>query len=250
MPRDKARAKEYQAEYRARNKERLKEYYADYSARNKERLKKKRAEYYALNKERLNEEGVKYRDRNKERLKEYYSHNKERKGEYLAEYRARNKERLREKNAEYKARTKERLMEKQAEYRARNKERLKERDAEYRARPLQRLKMRIRDRLRNLKRCGRSNLDVSEPERFIGCTWEQMLEHLGGDIPSGYELDHIIPLCKYDLNNPEDLHNAFNYRNTQLLSSPVHRKKGTKLPDESVLLQLQDLWPAEWKVGM
>ena len=101
-----------------------------------------------------------------------------------------------------------------------------------------------------MKRRGQINVDVGKVENYIGCTWEQMLEHLGGDIPSGYELDHIIPLCKYDLNNPEDLHNAFNYRNTQLLSSPVHRKKGTKLPDESVLLQLQDLWPAEWKVGM
>ena len=93
-------------------------------------------------------------------------------------------------------------------------------------------------------------MDVGKVENYIGCTWEQMLEHLGGVLPPGYDLDQIIPLCKYVLNNPEDLHCAFNYRNTQLMSSPDHRKKGTKLPDESVLLQLQDLWPVEWKLGV
>ena len=269
MPRDKARAKEYHAEYRARNKERLREKNAEYRARNKERLKEKHAEYYARNKAQFKEKRVEYNARNKERIREknaeYRASNKERRREYLANYRARNEERLKEKRAEYYARNKEKFKEINAEYRARNKEQrkqynaeyyarnkaqVKEYNAEFRAHPLQRLKMRIRDRLRSIKRCGRTNLDVRNAERFIGCTWEQMLEHLGGDIPSGYELDHIIPLCKYDLNNPEDLHNAFNYRNTQLLSFSVHRKKGTKLPDQSVLLQLQDLWPAEWKVGM
>ena len=188
--------------------------------------------------------------RAKEYQAEYRARNKERLKEKQAEYYARNKAKFKEKSAEYRARNKEQRKEYNAEYYARNKAQVKEYNAEFRAHPLQRLKMRIRDRLRNVKRCGRTNLDVRNAERFIGCTWEQILEHLGGDIPSGYELDHIIPLCKYDLNNPEDLHNAFNYRNTQLLPSPDHRKKGTKLPDQSVLLQLQDLWPVEWQLGV
>ena len=207
---DKARAKEYQAEYRARNKERRREKQAEYYALNKVQLKEKQAEYNALNKARINENKARYYTLNKARIKEksatYYALNKAQKKEYAAEY--------------------------------------------YRASPVQQLKLRISARLRNLKRSGQINVDVGKVENYIGCTWEQMLEHLGGVLPPGYELDHIIPLSKYDLNNPEELHSAFNYRNTQLLWSPVHRKKGTKLPDESVLLQLQDLWPAEWKVGM
>ena len=115
---------------------------------------------------------------------------------------------------------------------------------------MHKLQNRTRSRLWNKKIAGHITVDVNKPERFIGCTWEQMLAHLGGVIPPGYEIDHIIPLCKYDLKNPEDLYSAFNYRNTQLLPSPDHKKKGTKLPDQSVLLQLQDLWPVEWQLGV
>ena len=61
----------------------------------------------------------------------------------------------------YKARNKEQIKEYRVEYYARNKEQVKEKQVEhYSARPVQQLKKRIRGRLRNLKMCSRTNLDL------------------------------------------------------------------------------------------
>ena len=44
------------------------------------------------------------------------------------------------------------------------------------------------------------------------------------------EIDHIIPIKYYDLNNAEDLYRCFNYKNTQLLHMKENRAKSTALP--------------------
>ena len=40
-----------------------------------------------------------------------------------------------------------------------------------------------------------------------------------------YHVDHIIPLSKFDLNNPEEVKKAFDKNNLQWLTAKENRKK-------------------------
>ena len=62
---------------------------------------------------------------------------------------------------------------------------------------------------------------------LIGCTPDFLRQHLesmwksgmcwGNYIQSGWHIDHIRPLCTFDLSNPEQLRMAANYTNLQPL---------------------------------
>ena len=84
-------------------------------------------------------------------------------------------------------------------------------------------------------------------ETLLGCTYTELIEHLGPptDIET-VELDHIIPLCRYDLEDPIDLMRAFNYKNMQLMSHTMNKYKGCGLPDNATLLNMKEVWPHSW----
>ena len=42
------------------------------------------------------------------------------------------------------------------------------------------------------------------------------------------EIDHVKPLCMFDVSDEEQLKEAFNWRNTQPLLKEIHQKKGIK----------------------
>jgi len=83
---------------------------------------------------------------------------------------------------------------------------------------------------------------------LLGCTYEELAEYLGPppcDIDH-VAVDHIIPICRYDLRDPVDVMRAFNYKNMQLLSHNENMCKGSGLPDNATLLKMRDLWPHSW----
>ena len=43
------------------------------------------------------------------------------------------------------------------------------------------------------------------------------------------EIDHIKPICMFDVSKDEELREAFNWKNTQSLLKEVHQQKGIKL---------------------
>jgi len=84
-------------------------------------------------------------------------------------------------------------------------------------------------------------------EVLLGCTYDELVEYLGSptDIDT-VTVDHIIPICRYDLLDPVDVMRAFNYRNLQLMSHTMNKYKGRALPDNATLLKMRDLWPHSW----
>ena len=59
-------------------------------------------------------------------------------------------------------------------------------------------------------------------------------------------IDHIIPLCYYDLRSPVDQMRCFNWRNTQLLSPTEKVQNGTSLPPNAALCEMKEVWPESW----
>ena len=45
---------------------------------------------------------------------------------------------------------------------------------------------------------------------------------------SNIEIDHLKPICLFDVSKDEELREAFNWKNTQPLSKPAHIHKRTK----------------------
>jgi hypothetical protein len=94
-----------------------------------------------------------------------------------------------------------------------------------------------------LHRAGNANFrpDVS---RLIGCSWSEYAQHLGE--LQDKQIDHIIPVCYYNMFDIDDLSRAFNWRNTQLLSTNDNLAKGGKLPSADELRALRCIWPKCW----
>ena len=42
------------------------------------------------------------------------------------------------------------------------------------------------------------------------------------------EIDHVKPICLFDVSKDEELREAFNWKNTQPLLKEVHQQKGSK----------------------
>jgi len=63
-----------------------------------------------------------------------------------------------------------------------------------------------------------------ESQFQIGMTWENYGRN-------GWELDHITPLCLFDLSDPVQFQAAFHFTNVQPLWKSDNMKKHTKVPD-------------------
>ena len=83
---------------------------------------------------------------------------------------------------------------------------------------------------------------------MLGCSYEYLTQQLGltDKLTAEMEIDHIIPISQYDLNDPHDVVRACNWRNLQLLTHEENREKGMKLPDKRTLDRLTPLWPRAW----
>lgn len=76
---------------------------------------------------------------------------------------------------------------------------------------------------------------------LLGCTFAELEAHLG-DGPG--EIDHIWPICMYDLTNPAQQRMAFNYRNLQRVSAEYNRRKWTREPSDEEKAKVPiELWP-------
>ena len=72
---------------------------------------------------------------------------------------------------------------------------------------------------------------------LIGCDYETLRNHLQSLFQNGmnfenyrkWELDHIFPISKFNLNNIDEIKKCFNYTNLQPLWKPDNRKKGNKI---------------------
>lgn len=76
------------------------------------------------------------------------------------------------------------------------------------------------------------NYDINYNE-LIGCNEDELIIYIKNIIKEPFtlenyplwEMDHIIGICNFDLNNIEEAKKCFNYKNIQILSSIENKKK-------------------------
>ena len=180
----------------------------DYRQHNTEKIKQNWKEYYENNKEKLREDKKEYREHNKEKIKEI---NKE--------YYENNKEKLREDKKEYNNKP---------ETKKKNNERRKSRkqaDPNYKI--AENLRSRMNAAIRNGQKAGSAvdDLGISVEafrmylaEQFEeGMTWENH-----GTL---WHVDHIKPLCQFDLTDRDQFLEAANWMNQRPLWAIDNLKK-------------------------
>jgi hypothetical protein len=77
-------------------------------------------------------------------------------------------------------------------------------------------------------------------ERFLGCTWQEFLEHIEGLFEPGmkwdnwgresWHIDHIVPLAAFDLSDPAECMVACHYRNHRPLWASRNIGKAATMP--------------------
>jgi|WetSurMetagenome_2_1015567.scaffolds.fasta_scaffold03042_6 hypothetical protein len=163
--------------------------------------------------------------KNKEEAKtksaEYYKKNKQAKTEYNAEYRKKNKQKIAEIRAKHRKKNKQKI----AEYKTRYDSNRRKKD------PMFVLIGRVRNRI-NYSIKNKSN----SSQKLIGCTWEFLHNYLESKFLPGmswenrskWHIDHIRPLCSFDLTDPVQQKEACHYTNLQPLWATDNLRKGRK----------------------
>jgi len=191
----------------------------------KKYAKKYNREYYQLHKEEIKEARKNYYELNKDKIKEYQAENKEKIREYKHEYDIKYNKLHKEENA---ARCKE--------YQAIHREEIRQYKNEYqdnrrKTDPLFKLACNLRKRIRA---AIKQNNKTGSAVKDLGCTIEFLKKYIEskfyGDMTwdnwgTVWELDHIVPLFKFDLMDKKQFKRAVNYKNLQPLTKKDHRKK-------------------------
>ena len=76
----------------------------------------------------------------------------------------------------------------------------------------------------------------SSIEKYLTISLSDFRKHLSSKFTEGmnwnnygkWQLDHIIPCCKFDLTKEEEIYKCFNYNNLQPLWKEDNLRKGTK----------------------
>ena len=72
---------------------------------------------------------------------------------------------------------------------------------------------------------------------YLGCNMEEYTQYLESKFTpemswdnygTYWEIDHIKPICKFNLLNEEEMYECFHYKNTQPLTKPENREKSGK----------------------
>lgn len=141
-------------------------------------------------------------------------------------------------------RNRDKIIARVAAYCLANKDAVLKRKATYMARrraedPCFRLSQVTASRVRlALQRAGQSKKDRTMS--LVGCTANELKAHLESLFSPGmswdnrreWHIDHIIPLAKFDLTDPEQQAAAFHYTNLQPLWARDNIRKGAKTPGQ------------------
>lgn len=173
----------------------------------------------------------------REYFKQYQLKNKTIKQEYLKQYYLKNKDILKNNSRKYYSNNRIYCCRRNMLYKKNNKEK-------YRIQERNRLKNNINYKLARLLRdrfngLMHNNWKKASILELIGCTLSQLKEHLEKQFKSGmswnnrgfygWYIDHIIPLCNFNLINIEEQQKAFHYTNLQPLWAKENWSKFKKL---------------------
>lgn len=223
--------------------------------------KNKRHQYYLDNKDRIDKKNMEYHYKNRDKIlkknREYskkfsFEYNRrpevrKHKKEYNKNYREKNRDRLIKQRKEYQQNNKERLNQSSREYKLNHREEIKKQTKEYRAtkkhkeqRNKYRRKREKEDKQYNIRHRLRSRLNCAfityrktgkvPLSRQYNIDYKAIIEYLKPfpEDLSKYHIDHKIPLCSFDLINPEEVKKAFAPENHQWLLAEENMSKHKK----------------------
>lgn len=246
----KNRKKEQNKKYRLNNLEKDKRNHKKYYKNNKEEILKKRKLYNIKHKEeiklRQKQYNLKHKEEMKSKKKEYALNHREHLKEKKKEYQLIHKEQIRERRRKYYIKNRDRIREKVKNYQLkRDKTQYRK---YYRKYHLERrkkdinfmLRHRIRNRIFMALKGGYKSAKTMD---LLGCSIDQLKEHLNlTAIKNGYKnfdinnfngkqwhIDHVIPCCAFDLSDPLQQKECFNYKNLQILSAKDNILKNRKI---------------------
>ena len=177
---------------------------------------------------------LKNKDKIKEYLREYYKEHKEKLKQRARDYHRINREIIKEKHDKYYTKNKEYFRLKNKMYAIKNREKLKSYTKKYN------LNRRTIDKNFNMRGRLRSRLYVALRKygfgknclaNKYGIDYDAIFEHLK-PFPkeiSKYHIDHIKPLCSFDLTDPKQIKIAFSPKNHQWLLAEQNMKKGASI---------------------
>ena len=164
-----------------------------------------------------------YREQNIEKFvekdKQHYEKNKYKKKEQFSEYYKKNKEKIKEQRKVYRNNNPEQHKKYQREY--------------YHSNINRRLNLVYRNRVRREIKSGKKYLE------YLGCSiehlklWFEFNFELDGFTWDNYnvlwEIDHVIPCAKFDMQEQENIKKCFNWRNTKPETKSFNKKKNSNI---------------------
>ena len=217
MPyKDPEKKRELNRKWVAANPERVRESNRKWVAANPEKKRESNRKWVAANRERVREISRKYRAANPEKKREsnrkWYAANSKKQREVTRKWVAANPERVRETNRKY------------AAYKRAT-------DPNFRL---------IRNMRNSLYRVLRGRSKSASTMKIIGCTVEELFKHFESCSTwepwmtrenygkGGWDVDHIIPIAKWDDNCPLQFIACWDKSNLQPLEHIANIKKGAK----------------------
>ena len=205
----------------------------EYRAKNKDKIKKQSKEY----RERYRSEN---KDKIKEQSKKYKLENQDMIRDINKKYYEKNKEKIKEKSKKYYEKNKETLIDRKLEWYYNNKEQVKETRKLYESKcRAENCDFKIKKNLsRRIRQALSKNKKSNSTEKLIGCTLSFLKLHLEEKFEDGmnwdnygfkgWHIDHIKPCSLFDLSDPEQQKECFNYTNLQPLWWYDNLEKGNK----------------------
>ena len=166
--------------------------------------------------------------------REMYGKHQDKRLESKKEYGKKNKDKIQERNKQQYLKNREDRIEYQKQYAELNKDAIKHKRRKYiinkyHSDPNIKIKMNLSRRMRSFfSKNGNQTID------FIGCSIDDLKSHLEKQFVDGmnwenygdWHVDHIRPCCSFDLTDPEQQRECFNYTNLQPLWAKDNLAKG------------------------
>lgn len=223
-----------------RHKERINQKARQRRKDHPEFYKKYYSEYRQNNKNRINLGLARNRDKILVRKREYHNRNKIRDIERMKKYYAKNKDKIKSLVKQYQLSNKEKVaLSKAKNYQAKKEYYLLKHGEYVKKRKLIDLKfasiLRLRRRLRKALDTYSSTGKIRSADSY-GVNYEKIIKHLVKNMPKNitlrellnskkYHIDHIRPLASFDLNNPEEIREAFKPENHRWLTAKENQAK-------------------------
>lgn len=181
-----------------------------------------------------------YREHNKETVKKskqnWYINNKDYVKNKVKKYTENNIEQSKESKKNWRIKNTELINKRRREERKNNPDKIRKQDKKKRQSGLYKLRMRLRSRINiAIKNGTKSDLTM----KLIGCSLERLRNHLQKTAikneyldfnindydGKSYHIDHIKPICSFNLSIPEQQKECFNWSNMRILKAEENMNK-------------------------